>query len=389
MRPTETPAAEARRVEALHRLGILDTAPEERYDRFVEAACAVFGVPAAAVNFIDADRQWTKAEVGLNGLEEVPLSESMCAHTVRQDSTLVLEDASKDPRFADGMFVADGVRFYAGHPLHAPTGEPIGSLCIVDTKPRALTGKDRTALAALARLVEREVAMGAELDRAAQVQQLIMPRTAPEVPGYRLAGRCVPARSVGGDFFAWQRLPTGDLQVHVADVMGKGIPAALIAASLRAVLLGASAFNDQLITVEKVAAASQDLFGDTDTFATLFSARLNPATGDLQYIDAGHGLGFVLSPGRAPRRLASSGLPLGVVPDHAWEAHGEHLEPGDVLVVVSDGILELFPNLEDALTRAAQAKTLDAAQLVENAIAFARRQQHEDDVTILALRRDP
>jgi hypothetical protein len=375
------------RAAALRELRVLDTPQEERFDRFVRAACALFGVPMAAVNFVDADRQWTKAEMGLGGLEDVPLEESFCVHTVEQDEPLIVEDAAADPRFADGGFVADGIRFYAGHPLHAPGGEPIGSLCIVDTRPRTLDARDQKVLAALAGLVEREVALAGELERAAQVQRMLMPRTAPDIPGYELAGQCVPARSVGGDFFAWQPLAHGVLQVHLADVMGKGIPAALIAASLRAVLLGASQFNDQLTTVEKIAAASQELFGDTETFATLFSGRLDPATGELEYVDAGHGLAFVLTPEGHPRRLPSSGLPLGIIPDDTWELGCEQLRPGEALVVVSDGMLELFPDLDTALAKASGAAGFTAAQLVEQAIAFAKTHEHKDDVTIIALRR--
>lgn len=343
----------------------------------------------AAVNFIDAGRQWTKAEVGLNGLEEAPLEESFCLHTVEQDAPLVVEDVGADPRFADGQFVADGIRFYAGHPLHAPGGEAIGSLCIVDTRPRTLSPNDQAVLAALAGLVERELAITGELERAAQVQRMLMPRTAPDIPGYELAGQCTPARSIGGDFFAWQPLPDGTVQLHLADVMGKGIPAALIAASLRAVLLGASQFNDQLTTVEKIAAASQELFGDTETFATLFSGRLDPATGELDYVDAGHGLAFILTPGQAARRLPSSGLPLGIIPDDTWELGHAQLQPGQALVVVSDGIFDLFPDLDTALARASRNTGFTAAQLVDQAISFAKAHEHKDDVTILALRRTP
>jgi serine phosphatase RsbU (regulator of sigma subunit) len=312
----------------------------------------------------------------------------MCAHAVQSDATLVVEDAGADPRFAEGKFVADGVRFYAGHPLHAPSGEPIGSLCILDTEPRELSGRDQEVLAALAGLVEREVALAGELGRAAQVQQMLMPRSSPEIPGFQLAGRCEPARSVGGDFFSWQRLPDGALQIHLADVMGKGIPAALIAASLRAVLLGASQFNDQLTTVEKVAAASQDLFGETETFATLFSARLDPDSGALQYVDAGHGLAFILPAAGPLRPLPGTGLPLGVLPDDTWTLGREQLSPGETLMVVSDGMLELFPSIDEALAHAGDHRLLDAGQLVEAYVSYARDHQHKDDVTVLALRRN-
>jgi hypothetical protein len=227
------------RVRALHFLRILDTRREERFDRLVRIAQHHFGVPMVAINFVDADRQWTKAEVGLPGQTNEPISESMCAHTVHQNATLIVPDASTDPRFSGGKFVAGGTRFYAGHPIHAPGGQPIGALCILDTAPRELSEQEADDLADLAALVEREISLSRELDRAAQVQQLLMPRSSPEIPGYELAGLCVPASDIGGDFFAWQVLEDGRLQLHVSDIMGKGVPAALLAASMRAALLGA------------------------------------------------------------------------------------------------------------------------------------------------------
>ncbi|WP_415856836.1 PP2C family protein-serine/threonine phosphatase [Sinomonas sp. G460-2] len=383
-------ALDRRRLGALRGTGILDTPREGRFDRFVEAACALLEAPMAAINFVDADRQWTKAEAGLGGLEQEPLAESMCAHTLEQDATLVVEDASEDPRFAGGRFAADGVRFYAGHPVHAPNGEPIGSLCVMDTQRRSLSGRDRKVLVVLAGLVESEIAYSGELDRAAQVQRMLLPHASPELPGYRIAGRCAPSGSIGGDFFAWQLLQDGTLQIHFADVMGKGIPAALIAASFRAVLMGASRFNDQLTTIRRAAIASQELFEDTESFATLFSARLDPATGGLCYVDAGHGLAAVLGQNGTPRRLRTGGLPIGVKRDDDWGLGEERLRPGETLVVLSDGVLDLFPSIEAALAalaRSAPAGDLTPERIVDAAMDHALRHKHSDDVTILALRR--
>lgn len=382
-------AEDTLRLRALHFLKILDTRREERFDRLVRIAQRHFGVRAVAINFIDADRQWTKAEEGLPGQASEPLSESMCAHTVHANTTLVVPDAGEDDRFRHGKFVAQGVRFYAGHPIHAPGGQPIGSLCIVDTKPRELGDNEREDLADFAALVEREIALTQELDRAAHVQQLLMPREAPSIPGYELAGLCVPARDIGGDFFAWQLVDGGRLQLHVSDIMGKGIPAALLAASMRAAVVGAAQHNDQATAVAKVAAAADTILGDTETYATLFSARLDPASGDLEYIDAGHGLAVILDVDGGFRRLPSSGLPVGLLADDTWELQRERLAPGETLIVVSDGILDLFPTLEEAIDYAVRgnAGRPTAERLVASAVALAETEGAQDDVTVLALRR--
>ncbi len=378
------------RARALHALNVLDTPREQRYDRIVRLAQRMFDVPMVAVNLIDADRQWTKAEAGLDGLENTSTTDSMCRHTVQRPEALVVTDTTADDRFRDNVFVRQDphVRFYAGHPLEAPGGERIGSLCLLDTKPRSLSADERTLLQEMAGWVERELALQNELDRAAQVQQVLMPRTAPRVDGYELAGRCVPTQAIGGDFFAWHLLDDARLQLHVADVMGKGIPAALIAASVRAMLVGAAQFNDQDRAFARVAQASQDLLADTGAFVTAFSARLDPATGRVEYVDAGHGLAFVFTAG-GYRPLERSGPPLGVFPDDTWQLHSTVLEPGETLVVISDGFLDFFPTLEETLEQAVGASIpeLPVAEVVDRAVAFAQAQGHPDDVTVVALRR--
>jgi hypothetical protein len=383
-------AVERRQIEALHALDILDTPREERFDRIVRLARQVFGVPMAAVNFVAADRQWTKAEVGLPGLESTAPEDSMCRHTVRQAETLIVPDTAADPRFRTNRFVTGeaGIRFYAGHPLRAPGGERVGSLCLFDTHPRELSSREQDILIDMAVFVERELASQQELDRAAEVQQVLMPRTTPELPGYELAGQCVPTQDIGGDFFSWQVLRNGSLQLHLADVMGKGIPAALIAATVRAALVGASQYNDQYQTLHRAAAASWELLNDTGAFVTAFSARLDPLTGVLEYFDAGHGLAFVLG-NHSIRHLERSGPPLGIFPDTSWQLHRTTLAPGETLAVVSDGYLDFFPTLEEALekVRGEQLHTVSAQALVDRAVSFARARSRPDDVTVLALRR--
>ncbi len=381
---------EASRVRALHDLNVLDTPREERFDRIVRLARTMFEVPMAAVNLVDAHRQWTKAEAGLPGLENTAADDSMCRYTVQQTDALVVPDTTTDPRFRTNRFVTDGtgIRFYAGQPLHAPGGEAVGSLCLFDTRPRTLTAREQEMLAEMGRWVETELAHQAELDRAAEVQQVLMPHTTPALAGYQLAGRCLPTHSIGGDFYTWHTLPDGNLQIHVADVMGKGIPAALIAATVRAMLIGAAQYNDQHETLHRAAAASWEMLNDTRAFVTAFSARLHPATGRVEYVDAGHGLAFVLSAG-GYRRLEHSGPPLGIFPDSTWQTRTTILAPGETLVVASDGFLDFFPTLEETLAHArrAQLHRLSAERLVERATAFARAQGHPDDVTVLALRR--
>ena len=162
MIPAGVTPDDANRVRALRSLQVLDTAPEERFDRIARLTRALFGAPMVGVNLVDAERVWSKARIGLPAAES-PRDTSFCGHVVHGAATLVVEDALRDPRFQDNPQVIGEprVRFYAGHPIHA-MGHLVGSLCVADSQPREFSTAERSHLADLAALVERELA-GAEL----------------------------------------------------------------------------------------------------------------------------------------------------------------------------------------------------------------------------------
>jgi len=148
---------EQTRLEAVHELGVLDTPPEERFDRITRVACALFDVPISLVSLVDANRQWFKSCVGID-LRETPRAISFCAHAILGQDTLVIPDTAADPRFADNPFVTGDphVRFYAGRPLVAG-GMPVGTLCLIDTRPRELDGEELSHLDDLAGWAEHEL----------------------------------------------------------------------------------------------------------------------------------------------------------------------------------------------------------------------------------------
>ena len=383
--------AEQTRRQALAELHILDTPREERYDRLVRLAQKMFDVPMAMVSLIDDDRQWNKAQVGLSGLSDVPRSESMCAHTVRGDAPLVVTDPEHDERFRDlpGVTGQDGVRFYAGQPLHAPGGVAVGSLCIVDTRRRTLSEREVEVLRELADLVETELVRDDELDRAGELQRNLLPRTVPHLPGYDAAGVCLPAAAVGGDFSDWHQVGDG-FQVVLADVMGKGIPAAIIGASVRSLMRGASRFNDLETAVNRVAFSIEPDLTETATFVTMLAARLDPFSHVLTYVDAGHGIaGIVTGQGKA-EQFESDGLPLGAPAWEPWRAAQVTFEPGDTFVALSDGALDLFETIEEA--REAIRETIVSAsspqEVVDIVAAYSREHHATDDVTCVVIQRN-
>ncbi|MDM4767035.1 sensor domain-containing diguanylate cyclase [Pelomonas sp. SE-A7] len=159
MKIAELPADEAARLLALQSLHLLDSEREERFDRFTRLARRLFNVPIALVSLIDADRQWFKSAQGLDELVETPRDISFCSHAILQPKALVIADARLDERFVDNPLVTGPphIRFYAGRPLKAPSGHRVGTLCILDTRPRQLEAEDLTLLDDLADMVEHEL----------------------------------------------------------------------------------------------------------------------------------------------------------------------------------------------------------------------------------------
>ncbi len=158
MRP-RAPADEADRLADLRATGVLDTPPEEGFDRLTRKAAEYFGVPVCMVSLVDADRQWWKSHYGTDSTG-TPRDVSFCGHAILEDEIFVVEDAYLDARFADNPLVTgeDQVRFYAGYPLKGPGGHRVGSFCIVDHQPRAFTEADAQVLKELGQEVEAELA---------------------------------------------------------------------------------------------------------------------------------------------------------------------------------------------------------------------------------------
>lgn len=146
-------AAESDRLQALYRARVLDTAAEQAFDDLALLAAHVCGVPAAAVAFLDADREWVKASVGLD-VTEVARTHAVCSIAVDAESALVVPDLLKDPRTRDNPVVLEtGLRFYAGVPVRARSGHAIGTVCVLDVEPRRISAAQVGALAAVARQV--------------------------------------------------------------------------------------------------------------------------------------------------------------------------------------------------------------------------------------------
>jgi hypothetical protein len=384
--------SERARLAALHDLGLLDTPAEERFDRVVRLAKRIFNVSTVTVNLVDEDRLFTKSAAGVEAGHSMPLDLAFSPRTLDKGTTLVVPDARLDPDFADNPLVVGDphVRFYAGTPLAAPGGELVGTLSMMDVKPRELSASDHALLEDLARWVEAELAADADAAQAKEIQTQLLPRRPPDIPGYDVAGRCQPALHVGGDFYDWHLLDDTMLQITVADVMGKGLAAAVIAAGVRAALRVTSRFNTLTESLRRTASSMQGDFNDTGTFATMFTARLRPSHGHIEYVDAGHGLAIIVPAAGETRFLPSRDLPLGADLEGTWQSHETRLEPGETLIVVSDGLLDFFPDPLEAMraARTLAASGTTSEEMADRIIEASAGHPLADDLTALVVRRE-
>lgn len=176
MQEARLPGNEASRVEALRSLGILDTPPEDRFDRYTRITAKAFDVPIALISLVDHDRQWFKSAKGLDTIE-TPRSISFCGHAILGDGVFEVQNALHDPRFRDNPLVVDApeICFYAGAPLESADRYRLGTLCIIDRVPRRLSADEKTMLRNLADMVAAEMTRFCDLDtdRSARKTQTI------------------------------------------------------------------------------------------------------------------------------------------------------------------------------------------------------------------------
>ncbi|MEL7142989.1 MAG: EAL domain-containing protein [Cyanobacteria bacterium J06643_4] len=176
-------AKETLRLAKLRDYGVLDTLPDETYDDITVLAAQICQTPTALVSLVDASRQWFKSKVGLD-VDETPRSIAFCAYTIEQSEVFIVEDTQKDPTFANNPLVTGPpyIRFYAGAPLVTPDGHALGSLCVLDYKPRKITAAQRNALAVLSRQVMAQLELSHQrhllLTLNEQLEQRVQERTA-------------------------------------------------------------------------------------------------------------------------------------------------------------------------------------------------------------------
>jgi serine phosphatase RsbU (regulator of sigma subunit) len=241
-------------------------------------------------------------------------------------------------------------------------------------------------------LEKKQRLLAQELARAAAVQSDLLPVDQPPLPGFEIGARCLPASAVGGDFYDWQQLPMGTLSLTVGDVMGKGMSAALLMATVRAVIRAMVSHHGPAEAVQHTATSLDGDLARSGSFVTLFHAQLNTATSELRYVDAGHGQAFVRRNNGEIESLTPFGLPIGVLSTEQYTEGRITLHPGELLVIYSDGLSEARPELfRDQQTVAAQIAPEETASTIAQRLVELATSNGPlpDDLTVVVLRCTP
>lgn len=238
-------------------------------------------------------------------------------------------------------------------------------------------------------LDEKRRQLETELARAAQVQMGLLPRETPSLPGFELAACCLPAREVGGDFYDWSCQNPEVLHITVGDVMGKGMPAALLMATARATLNAVASQNQPAAAVALAAQVLNRDLDHSESFVTLFHAQVNLPMRCVSYVDAGHGHVFVRRADGSTAEMPVGDVPLGVLPGTVYQEGHCRLEAGDALIIYSDGLSDVRPALvADRPRLSACLDGATSAQAMVDRLVALVDQAHPlpDDLTVVVLR---
>ncbi|MEV6572982.1 GAF domain-containing SpoIIE family protein phosphatase [Streptomyces sp. NPDC051577] len=437
--PADTPgrqalsaAEEAARMDAVRRYDILDTPPDGAFDRVAAMAARLFKVPVASVTIVDEDRIWFKAAHGLDGVSEIGREPGLCGSAVLADETLVIPDTLTDPVACSNALVTGpmGVRFYAAAPIITGDGHRLGTVNILDTRPRLITEDDTATLADLAAIVldELEVrlaalnALRAEQDRrreqeearqraerdksaieafASTLQRTLLPPALPVVPGLELACHYATAspQNVGGDFYDVFPLDGKRWAFFLGDVCGKGPEAAALTSLTRYTLRAAALIDpdpDVVLTSLNTALLLDPAIGSR--FCTAVFGVLEPHEKEgfnVTVATGGHPPTYHLrNSGAVEAVQPKGGMLIGAIDGARFASLTVHLAPGEGLLLYTDGLTEartLGGDMigEEGLTRFLAARTgpVSAAEVVGDTVGLIDAMPHGvgDDVALLAL----
>ncbi|MEU9869643.1 MULTISPECIES: PP2C family protein-serine/threonine phosphatase [Actinomadura] len=365
LEPAPAPtAAERERLAAVRRYRILDTPPDGTFDTIASLAARSCGAPIATVAIVDSDRIWFKAAHGLHGVSQIDRDPGLCASAILHGGPYVVRDALTDPRTAANPLVHGemGVRFYAAAPITTADGHRLGTVNVLDTRPRDASEDQLAILTDLAALVaqelelrlssictitaERTMRTGAErLVRT--LQRTLLPPALPKVPGLDAAAAYHPVSQdeVGGDFYDLFPLDDGRWAFFLGDVCGKGAEAAALTSLTRYTLRAAAIYEpDPCAALGNLDSVLKGEYQSDPRFCTALFGVLDPEPdGSFAVTLAGGGHPPALAV-RADGTVEAVDTPggqlIGILPEPRFAQADVRLAPGDALLLYTDGLTE-------------------------------------------------
>ena len=341
---------------------------------------------------------------------EIRVSRNVLDEVVIRGKSVLTSDAQHDPRFASGTVVLQGVRSVLAVPLGVSDNvfgiiyadSPIAEGRFTEDHLKVLTTLASVAAIRVenARLVEERLErerLERELALASEIQQRFQPTAPPIVPGYELQGISFPCYEIGGDYYDFIERDDGRLVIALGDVSGKGTAAALLMSSLHAAVHAQSGSHDSL--VETISAVNRYLADNipANRFVTLFYAELDPVSGSLAFLNAGHNPPLIVHSAGTVEQLASGGLPLGIKRDADYREGRTQLQHGDVLVIYSDGVTEAVSptgeefgptRLYEVVSRNIEASASGIRDRIESSLTkFSQGTSAADDITLVIVKR--
>ena len=341
---------------------------------------------------------------------EIRISRSVIDEVVANGKSVLTSDAQADPRFAGGTVMLQGVRSVLAVPLGVGANvfgivyadSPLAEGRFTEDHLKLLTTLASVAAIRVenARLTEEQMErerLEREQQVASEIQQRFLPASAPVVAGYELQGISFPCYEIGGDYYDFIHREDGRLIVALGDVSGKGTAAALLMSSLHAAIHAQADIHNSL--AKTIGAVNRYLVESipANRFVTLFYAELDPKSGSLAFLNAGHNPPLIVHSGGTMEQLAAGGLPLGIMPNADFREGRTQLHYGDVLVIYSDGVSEACnpAGEEFGPTRLYEvvARNLDASaggirDRIESALTkFCQGTPAADDITLVICKR--
>ncbi|HKY28736.1 MAG TPA: SpoIIE family protein phosphatase [Pyrinomonadaceae bacterium] len=341
---------------------------------------------------------------------EIRVSRNVLDEVVMRGKSVLTSDAQHDPRFASGTVVLQGIRSVLAVPLGVAdqvfgiiyADSPIADGRFTEDHLKLLTTLASVAAIRVenARLAEarlQQERLERELALAMEIQQRFQPAAPPHVPGYELQGISFPCYEIGGDYYDFIKRDDGRLVIALGDVSGKGTAAALLMSSLHAAIHAQSGSHDSLVAT--ISAVNRYLADNIppNRFVTLFYAELDPETGTVSFLNAGHNPPLIVHAAGTVEQLASGGLPLGIKPNAEFREGRTHMQLGDVLVIYSDGVTEAASptgeefgstRLYEVVSRNIDASAAGIRDRIESALTkFSQGTQAADDITLVIVKR--